>query len=277
MSYTCFDVDVSEGVAHLQLSRPEAYNSMIPDFWTELPEIVNGLDATGEVRAIVLSSSGKHFCSGMDLAVFTSGEGAPDSDGAHGRGALRERVLELQDTFNCLERVRMPVLTAIQGACVGGGVDMISACDARYASRDAFFCIQEINIGMTADVGTLQRLPHLIPSGMVRELAYTGRRLSADRALEIGLVNELWDDHASLVEGVLEIAREIATKSPLAIWGSKEMLNYTRDHTVEEGLEQIATWQAGMFRPSEMAEAFEAKAQKRQPVYKDLPRRGRGL
>ena len=277
MPYTCFDVDVNDGVAHLQLSRPEAFNSMVADFWTELPEIVNGLDETGEARVIVLSSSGKHFCAGMDLAAFTSGNSGLEADGAHARGAMREGILELQDTFNCLERVRMPVLAAIQGGCVGGGVDMISACDARYASRDAFFCIQEINIGITADVGTLQRLPHLIPSGMVRELAYTGRRLPADRALEIGLVNQLWEDHAALVEGVLEIAREIASKSPLAIWGSKEMLNHSRDHTVAEGLAHIATWQAGMFRPSEMAEAFEAKAQKREPKFRNLPPRTRGV
>lgn len=277
MSYTCFELDVKDGVAHLQMSRPEAFNSMVPDFWTELPEIVNGLDDTGEARALVLSSTGKHFCAGMDLAVFTSGSGGDQPEGAHGRGALRERVLELQETFNCLESVRMPVLAAIQGGCIGGGVDMISACDARYASQDAFFCIQEINIGMTADVGTLQRLPHLIPSGMVRELAYTGRRLGADRAHEIGLVNQLWPSHEALVEGVLEIAREIASKSPLAVWGSKEMLNYTRDHTVQQGLEHIATWQSGMFRPSEMAEAFQAKAEKREPNYANLPSRTRGV
>ena len=277
MTYTCFGLDVTEGVAHLQLSRPEAYNSMVPDFWTELPEVVKGLDDTGEARVIVLSSTGKHFCAGMDLAVFTSGSSGSQPEGAHGRGALRERVLELQETFSCLEKARMPVLAAIQGGCIGGGVDMVSACDVRYASRDAFFCIQEINIGMTADVGTLQRLPHLIPSGMVRELAYTGRRLPADQALEIGLVNQVWDDHAGLVEGVLEIAKEIASKSPLAIWGSKEMLNHTRDHTVQEGLEHIATWQSGMFRPSEMAEAFEAKAQKRDAKFANLPARSKGV
>jgi enoyl-CoA hydratase len=130
---------------------------------------------------------------------------------------------------------------------------------------------------MTADVGTLQRLPGLIPSGMIRELAYTGRRLPADRALEIGLVNQVWDDHASLIEGVLAVAKEIAEKSPQAIWGTKEMLLHARDHTVAEGLEHIATWNAGMMQPSEMGEAFEAKAQKRAPVYQNLPPRRKGL
>ena len=278
MPYSCFELGVEDGVAHLQFCRPDAFNSMNRAFWREFPEAIRDLDAGGEARVLVLSSSGKHFCSGMDLAVFTSGgDSTPGVGGAHARGASRNQILELQETFTCLERARMPVLAAIQGGCVGGGVDMVSACDVRYASRDAFFCIQEINIGMTADVGTLQRLPDLIPSGMIRELAYTGRRLPADRALEIGLVNQLWDDHASLVEGVLGVAREIAGKSPQAIWGTKEMLLHARDHTVSEGLEHIATWNAGLMQPSEMAEAFEAKAQKRAPVYQNLPPRKKGL
>jgi len=278
LSYRSFHLDVSQGIAHLQFCRPEAFNSMNPAFWEEFPQAVRELDATGETRVLVISSTGKHFCSGMDLSVFTSGGNAnPDVTGAHARGATRNHVLELQETFNCLERVRMPVLAAIQGGCIGGGVDMIAACDARYASEDAFFCIQEINIGITADVGTLQRLPHLIPSGMVRELAYTGRRLPAARALEIGLVNQLWPSHEALLEGVMEIAGEIASKSPLAVWGSKEMLLHARDHSVAEGLEHIATWNAGMMQASEMAEAFEAKAQKRNPAYKNLPPHKKGV
>jgi len=272
LSYSCFELGVDAGIAHLQFCRPDAFNSMNEAFWQEFPAAVRELDEGGEARALVISSSGKHFCSGMDLTVFTSGGNAvPGATGAHARGASRNHILELQETFTCLERARMPVLAAIQGGCVGGGVDLVSACDVRYASKDAFFCIQEINIGLAADVGTLQRLPHLIPSGIIRELAYTGRRLPADRALEIGLVNELWDDHASLVEGVLGVAREIAEKSPQAVWSSKEMLIHTRDHTVAEGLEHIATWNVGMMQASEMAEAFEAKAQKRAPVYQNLP------
>ena len=160
----------------------------------------------------------------------------------------------------------------MQGGCIGGGVDMISACDVRYCSEDAFFCIQEINIGMTADVGTLQRLPKLIPEGVVRELAYTGRRMPAERARQVGLVNEVYPTHAALLAGVLATAAEIAEKSPLAIWGSKRMLNYARDHSVEDGLEYVATWQAGMFFGGDMAEAFAAKAEKRKPVFADNPR-----
>jgi len=278
VSYTCFDLNIENHVAHLQFKRPESFNSMNREFWTEFPDAVNALDASGEARVLVISSTGKHFCSGMDLSVFTSGDaGSPEASGAHARGASRTHVLELQETMTCLERARMPVLAAIQGGCVGGGVDLISACDSRYATADAFFCVQEINIGITADVGTLQRLPHLIPSGMVRELAYTGRRLPAARALEIGLVNEVWPTSETLIEGVMEIAREISSKSPLAVWGSKEMLLHARDHSVAEGLEHIATWNAGMLQPTEMAEAFQSKAEKRDPVYSNLPARRKGL
>ena len=157
-------------------------------------------------------------------------------------------VQHLQDSFTALEQARMPVLTAIQGGCIGGAVDMVSAADMRYCTADAFFCIQEINIGMTADVGTLQRLPKIIPEGIARELAYTGDRMPAQRALEVGLVNQVFDDHEALVEGVLEIAGRIAAQSPLAIWGTKEMVNYTRDHSVADGLRYIAGWQSGMFQ-----------------------------
>jgi enoyl-CoA hydratase len=164
----------------------------------------------------------------------------------------------------------MPVLAAIQGGCIGGAVDMICAADVRYCTDDAFFCVQEINIGMTADVGTLQRLQHLVPSGAARELAYTGRRMPARRAKEIGLVNEVYADAAAMLEGVMQIAREIAQRSPLAICGSKEMLNYARDHSVEDSLRYMATWQAGMYQPADMAESFAAKQQKREPVFEEL-------
>jgi enoyl-CoA hydratase len=147
---------------------------------------------------------------------------------------------------------------------------MVSACDMRYATADAFFCIQEINIGMTADVGTLQRLPKIVPEGVVRELAYTGRRMSAARAREVGLVNEVYPDQAAMLDGVLQIADEIAQKSPLAIWGSKEMINYARDHSVADSLNYIATWQTGMFQAGDMMESFAARTEKRAPRFQDL-------
>jgi enoyl-CoA hydratase len=274
LSSSCFDVEVTDKVAHIRLNRPDHLNSMVREFWTELPEIVRGLDARGDVRAIVVSSTGRHFSAGMDLGVFTSGDTAITPDDSHEMGRVRARLrqtaLMLQESFTSFERIRMPVLVAIQGGCIGGAVDMVTAADMRYASADAFFVIQEINIGMTADVGTLQRLPKLIPDGVAREMAYTGRRLSAQRALEVGLINEIFPTHEELVAGVLAIAREIASKSPLAIWGTKEMLLYSRDHSVTDGLNHIATWQTGMFQPSDMVETFAAKAEGRDPVFPDL-------
>ena len=186
------------------------------------------------------------------------------------RAQLRETALLLQGTFTALEQARMPVLAAIHGGCIGGAVDLVTACDLRYASADAFFVIQEINIGMTADVGTLQRLPKLVPEGIARELAYVGGRLPGPRAYEVGLVNRVFDDHDALVAGTLEVAAEIASKSPLAIWGSKEMITYARDHSVADGLNYIATWQTGMFQPADMMETFSAKADKRDPAFDDL-------
>ncbi len=278
MSYKCFAVDVTDKVASIQLNRPDALNSMIREFWNELPQIVRDLDRRGDVRAIVLSSTGKHFCAGMDLAVFASDDNAlaepqgPDAIKEMGRlrARLRQSVLLLQESFTAFEKARMPVLAAIQGGCIGGAVDMVCAADMRYASADAFFSIQEINIGMTADVGTLQRLPKIIPDGVAREYAYTGRRMSAARAKEVGLVNEVFATQEEMLANVNEIAREIASKSPLAIWGTKEMVKFTRDHSVADSLEHIATWQTGMFQPSDMIESFAAKAEGRDPVFPDL-------
>jgi enoyl-CoA hydratase len=270
----CFDLELKDGVAHLRMSRPEAMNTMTPAFWRELPALVNQLSDAGQARVVVLSSTGKHFTAGMDLAVFQGGGlglGGKDEEPGRARSRTRQAALVFQASFDALEKARVPVLAAIQGGCVGGGVDMVSACDARYCTADAFFCIQEINLGLTADVGTLQRLPKLIPAGVVRELAYTGRRMPAQRAKEVGLVNEVYPTQEAMLDGVLEIAREIAEKSPLAIWGSKQMLNYARDHSVEDGLEYIATWQAGMFFGTDMAEAFQAKAEKRKPVFQNNP------
>ena len=183
---------------------------------------------------------------------------------------MRHTVKGLQDSFSALDQARMPVLAAIQGGCIGGAVDMTSACDIRYCTSDAFFCIQEINLAMTADVGTFPRLCKLIPEGWVRELAYTGRRLPAARAKEIGLVNEVYPDQQTMLAAVMQTAREIAAKNPIAVVGSKVMINYARDHSLADGLDYIATWQSGMFAPPHMGEAFFAKQEKREPSYPDV-------
>lgn len=270
---SCFDVSIDDHVAHVRMSRPDKLNSMIREFWNELPRLVAELDASGEVRAMVLSSTGRHFCAGMDLAVLSGGDDAiagGDAETGRVRGRLFQSVLMLQDSFTSFEKARFPVLAAIQGGCIGGAVDMVCAADMRYATRDAFFVVQEINIGMTADVGTLQRLPKLVPDGVARELAYTGRRMPADEAMAVGLVNRVFESHDEMVGTVLGIAREIASKSPLAVWGSKEMLLYSRDHSVADGLRHIAAWQTGMFQPGDMIEAFGSGAEGREPVFGDL-------
>jgi enoyl-CoA hydratase len=194
-----------------------------------------------------------------------------------GLQASRAHLESLQDTFSCLDRARMPVIVAVQGACVGGGVDLTSACDIRYASADAFFCIQEINIGMTADAGTFPRLCRLIPQGWVRELAYTGRRLPAEAAQAIGLVNTVLPDPETLLAHALSTAREIASKSPLAVAGSKVMINYAREHDTETALEYLRVWQTGMFPSADMAETFKARQDGREPDFPDLRPVRRGM
>ena len=232
-------------------------------------------------RVVVISSTGKHFSAGMDLSVFTGagvGEGADDSaELGRQRARTRSHARALQWSFTALEKARVPVLAAVQGGVIGGAVDLVTACDLRYATAEAFFCVQEINIGMTADVGTLQRLSSIVGEGFAREMAYTGRRIPAARAYEVGLVQEVYADHDALVSGVLDTAGEIAQKSPLAIWGSKVALNYARDHSVDEALDQIATWQAGMFMPGDMMESFAARADKRDPSFTELLPEPKGL
>jgi enoyl-CoA hydratase len=273
-AYTCFNVETKDKVAHIQLKRPDAFNTMTRAFWNELPAIVNQINDEASARAIVISSTGKHFSAGMDLSVFTDGQGAA-GEGARAetgrvRANLRTEVHRLQKTFSCLDEARMPVLMAVQGGCIGGAVDMSTCADMRYATTDAFFVIQEINLAMTADVGTFPRLCKLIPEGWVRELAYTGRRLPAQRAKEIGLVNEVYPDHETMLAAVMETAREIASKSPLAVAGSKLMINHARDHTIADSLDYIAVWQTGMFSGPHMAETFAAKAEKRDAKFPDL-------
>ncbi len=219
----------------------------------------------------------------MDLSVFSasgSDVGPAASGGKHTsrRGErFRSTAMKLQDSFTALERARNPRGLRSQGACVGGGIDMVSAADLRYASESAYFCIAEINIGMTADVGTLQRMPRLVPEGIVRELAYTGRKWSAAEALAAGFVNKVYADHEQLISGVHEIAAEIASKSPMAVWGTKKSMQYSQEHSIADGLDHIATWNASMFDTDDMAEAFAAQTEKRDADFPDLWAQSRGL
>lgn len=273
MSYECFELDVEASVAHIRFSRPEKRNSMIPAFWNELPRLVEHLDSSGDVRAIVISSTGPHFTAGMDLSVFgnpTSADGIGPPP--HYQAAMfYDIVHRLQRSFNCLEHARVPVLAAVQGGCIGAGVDLVSACDMRYATRDAFFCIQETNIAMTADVGTFPRLTHLMPDGLVRELAYTGRALKADEALQCGLINTVHDSQEQMLEHVLSVARSIATKAPMAVFGCKKMILHSRDNTVAQTLDYVGLWNASFFNKAEISESMRANEEQRLATFTPLP------
>lgn len=266
-----FEIDVVDNVAWLVLSRPDELNTLRRDFWDEFPAAVSDLGADGGVRALVIASTGRHFTAGLDLSAFGDTELFAAGEPARVNLARRALVLRMQDALTVLERTRFPVLAAVQGGCIGGGLDLVTACDMRYATEDAFFTVQETKIGIAADLGTLQRLPKLVPAGVARELVYTGRRFPAGRALAVGLVNEVFPDQESMLRGVGEIAAEIAANSPLAVWGSKEMLLYARDHAVSDALTYMATWQAGALQSGEVNESITARAEKRPPVYPDLP------
>ncbi len=265
--YSAFKVELTDHIAHVQIHRPHKLNAMSAEFWSEIIDIFKWVEDTDEVRAVVLSGAGKHFSSGIDLTLLASVANELGKDVGRNARALRRIVLKMQASFNAVDRCGKPVLAAIQGYCIGGAIDLISACDMRYATEDALFSIREIDMGMAADVGTLQRLPRLIGDGMMREMAYTGRNVKADEALRIGLVNRIFIDVPQLLEGVFTIAREIAGKSPIAVAGTKRMIGYMRDHSVDDGLEYVATWNAAMLQSEDIKLAMMAQMSKQKPVF----------
>jgi enoyl-CoA hydratase len=257
-----FSFSANDHIAHLVLNRPEAMNTMNPTFWRELDEVLTHIQRDGSARALVVSSTGKHFSAGMSLDTFSNAIQMDDKS-PEGRAAIFDSLNDLQATFTKLESLRIPVIVAIQGGCIGGAVDMVTACCIRYATKDTFFCIQEINIGMVADVGTLQRLPKLMPEAVVKELAYTGRRLKADKALQYGLVNEVFETNDEMLAAAMQCAKEIASKPPIAIWGTKQAIHYTRDHSVEDSLKQMGWLQGAIWSNAHVREAIVAAKEKR--------------
>ena len=259
---TCFDLNIQDHIAHLVLNRPQALNTLDLVFWRELDDVLQALHQGNQARVLVISSTGKHFSAGMSLDVFGTSV-SMDDQSPEGRAAIADLLAGLQSTFTRLENLRIPVIVALHGGCIGGAVDMVTAACLRYASADTFFCIQEINIGMVADVGTLQRLPKLMPMAVVKELAYTGRRLNADKALQHGLVNEIYADQASTLAAAMQAAQEIASKPPIAIWGSKQALHYARDHSTADALQQMGWLQSGIWSNAHVQEAIAAFQNKR--------------
>ena len=254
-----FRIDTpAHGIAHLQLCRPERLNALTPAFFRSLRAAVQALDDAGDTRVLVISSTGRHFSAGMALETFDGGLPMLDTGSARKRLAFQDGLRRLMQTVDVLETARFPVIAAVQGGCVGGALDLATACDIRVASSDAFFTVQEIHIGMAADMGVLQRLPKIVPPAMARQMAYTGERVGAERALAIGLVNAVLPDPEALLAHALDLARQIAEKSPLAIAGSKRALNYAVDHPTHEALQQMTLLQSAIFDLDEMHRAIAA-------------------
>jgi len=262
-------IDIDGHVAVVRLNRPDKANAMNGAMWSELQTCFEWIDQEPSVRVAVLAANGKLFCAGIDLGLFGEITQTQASDKARFSEQMRRTILQLQGNLTAVERCRKPVLVAIHGGCIGGGVDLVCCADMRYCSADAFFSIKEVDIGMTADVGTLQRMPKLVSDGLVRELAYTGRNMDAAEAKQVGFVNQVFSDRDALMAGVITIAKQIAAKSPLAIRGTKETILYTRDHSVADGLNFIATWNAGMLSTDDVMKAIAARMEKRDPQFDD--------
>ena len=267
-----FDVEINNSIAHIRFNRPEKRNSMNEDFWTMFPKEVEGLDDSGEIRALIVSSTGPHFSAGIDLSMFKDDivENETDNELGRSRGYFLQQLRFLQNAVSCLEAARFPVVTAVQGGCIGGGIDLITAADIRICTKDAFFLIEEINVGLAADIGTIQRLPKIIPAGIAREWTMLGEKVSADRAKEVGLVSSLHDNHEEMMKDAFEIAEKLASKTPLAMWVTKETLNYSRDHTVKESLENVALWNAATLHKEDVMSTMMSKMQKKKPEYRNL-------
>ena len=270
MQFETLEVSLENHIATVRLNRPDKANAMNATMWQEIRQAFQWVDTMPEARVAVLQGEGKLFTAGIDLQMMM-GLGPQIQNDCDGRTreALRRVILDLQDTLTSLERCRKPVLAAIHGGCIGGGIDLVTCADMRYASSDAYFTIKEIDIGMTADVGTLQRLPKLVGEGIVRELAYTGRKFDAQEVKDIGLVNRVFESREALYAGVHEIAATIAAKSPLSIRGTKEMITYARDHSVADSLNYIATWNAAMLMSQDLTEAMMSSMAKKAPSFKD--------
>lgn len=269
--YFQLEQDLATGVARLTLNRPERMNTMDPGFFPALRDAVRALDDAGQTRVLVLGSTGKHFSAGMALDVF-AGDNMPmlDLSTARKRQAFQTGLRRLMACFDAIDEARFPVICAVQGGCIGGALDLAAACDIRLCTADAFFTVQEIHIGMVADLGSLQRLPKIVPQGVARQMAYTGERIGAERALAIGLVNAVLPDAGALAVHAADLAAQIAAKSPLAIAGSKLALNQARDHGTAEALQQMTLLQSAIFDIDEMGRAISAWKAKQPAVFEPL-------
>jgi enoyl-CoA hydratase len=269
-------VERDDAVATVWLDRPEARNAMGMDLWRDLPRAMEAVSGDASVRAVVIAARGPHFSVGLDLKAMGSilaaggadvgGAGGAPSMGARAR-ASRHQILYLQDAITAVARCPKPVVAAVHGYCIGGGVDLIAACDIRLASADAVFSVREAKMAIVADLGSLQRLPAIVGAGHLAELAFTGKDISAERAKEIGLVNDVAADAEGVLKAARDLAAEIAANSPIAVQGTKAVLAANEGRTVAEGLDYVATWNAGMLPSDDLTEAVTAFMEKRPPDF----------
>ena len=263
-------LEITEGVARLGINRPSKANSLDGKTWSAIGEAFRWLDQQSDVRVIVIHGEGKGFCAGIDFGLIMEifSKSGEMEDGPK-QEFLLQTIRDLQASFTAIENCRKPVIAAIHGSCYGGGIDLITACDIRLGTKDAKLCVKEIDLAIVADVGTLQRLPHIVGQGIARELAFTGRTFSGEDAQQMGLLNSTYDDHESLLQAAKEMAQTIASKSPMAVRGVKQVMNYCRDVSVRDGLEHVAIWNTGMLLTRDSQEAFVSMMEKRVPQYKD--------
>ena len=268
MDYKYFTISISNMVATVAFNRPDKANALNRDSWREMQEIFESLSINKLVRVIILSGEGNNWCAGIDLELLLSMNNLDLSQGeARKREEVRSFIKFMQTSISSIENCHKPVLAAIHNGCIGGGVDIATACDIRYCTSDAYFTIKEIELGLVADLGTLQRLPKIINSGQVAEMAFSGRKVFGPEAQDIHLVSKTFKDKETMMTHVNQIASLIAKHSPLAIKGTKEILKYTRDHTVEDSLNYVATYNAAYLSTKDIQEAFTAKLEKRDPDY----------
>ena len=269
--YKSLRLEKSEGVVEVVLIGPGKGNSMGPDFWREMPEVFSSLDRDDEARAIVVRGDGDNFSYGLDLAAMMGDLGSHFGAGenlAAERTRLLDLVGDMQKAFDNLTACRKPVIAAVNGWCIGGGLDLIAACDIRLSSSDARFSLREVKVAIVADLGSLQRLPRIIGEGATRELAFTGKDITASRALQIGLVSEVFETQETLLEAARKLAREIAGNPPLVVQGIKRVMNYCADKSVADGLGYVAVWNSAFLQSADLGEAMTAFRERRAPAFK---------
>ncbi len=267
--YQYYLVEKKAPIAWVYLNRPDKKNAMNPPAWKEAPAIFESLSDDPEIRVIIVAGKGQGFCAGIDLMGMVGD--LPELMDPSQKGGVKwqliQKIYALQETMTCIEKCNKPVIAAIHGHCIGAGLDMITACDIRLGSKDAIFSLREAAVGFVADVGVLQRLPHIVGQGITRELAYTAKNITADRAKDVLLLNEVFEDKDNLMAGAEKMALEIAACSPLAVQASKDVLNYNIGKSVDDGLKYVASVSTNIIPSDDLFEAVTAFSEKRKPVF----------